>query len=125
MQQAPTSAADDTATADLEANARLFARHLRAGNRSPMTVKSYMEAVRPLDDFLDLRVMLRAVSKIQREDVEAFIEDQMALLKPASAANRSRSLQQYYRWLVDEGELKESPMARMQPPTVPETPPPV
>ncbi len=56
---------------------------------------------------------------------EAFIEDQLARLKPAIAANRYRSLQQFFRWLVDEGELKESPMARMKPPTVPETPPPV
>jgi site-specific recombinase XerD len=125
MQQAPTSAADDTATGDLEANARLFARHLRAGNRSPMTIKSYMEAVRQFDDFLAQRGMPRDISTIRREHVEAFIEDQLARLKPASAANRYRSLQQFYRWLVDEGELKESPMARMRPPTVPETPPPV
>lgn len=125
MQQAPTSAGDVTTAGDLEANARLFARHLRAGNRSPATITSYMAAIRHFDTFLAGAGMPRAVGVIRREHVEAFIEDQLARLKPASAANRYRSLQQFFRWLVDEGELKESPMARMKPPTVPETPPPV
>jgi site-specific recombinase XerD len=125
MPKAPTSGAQSTPTADLEANAALFARHLRAGNRSAMTIKSYLEAIRQLDDFLTDRGMPRDVAALRREHVEAFIEDQLSRLKPASAANRYRSLQQFYRWLVDEGELRESPMARMKPPTVPEAPPPV
>lgn len=58
--------------------------------------------------------MPRAVAAIHREHVEAFVEDQLARLKPASAANRYRSLQQFFRWLVDEGEIKESPMARVR-----------
>jgi site-specific recombinase XerD len=125
MRQAPTSAAQSTTRGDVQANGALFARHLRAGNRSPMTIKSYMEAIRQLDDYLDAHGMPRDVAAIRRDHVEAFIEDQLARLKPASAANRYRSLQQYFKWLVDEGELRESPMARMKPPTVPETPPPV
>jgi site-specific recombinase XerD len=125
MRQAPTSAAQSTTRSDLQANAALFARHLRAGNRSPMTIKSYMEAIRQLDDYLADHGMPTDVATIRREHVESFIEDQLARLKPASAANRYRSLQQLFRWLVDEGELKESPMARMKPPTVPEAPPPV
>ena len=125
MQQAPTSGEQDTASSDLQANARLFARHLRAGNRTPATVTSYMAAIRHLDTFLTARGMPRVVGAMRREHIEAFIEDQLARLKPASAANRYRSLQQFFKWLADEGELKESPMTRMKPPTVPETPPPV
>ena len=45
--------------------------------------------------------------------------------KPATAMNRFHGLQGFFKWLVDEGELRESPMARMKPPMVPETPPPV
>jgi site-specific recombinase XerD len=125
MPKAPTSDRQDTAPADLEANARLFARHLRAGNRSAATITSYMAAIRHLDTFLATQGMPRTVAGIHREHVEAFIEDQLARLKPASAANRYRSVQQFFKWLVDEGELRESPMSRMRPPTVPETPPPV
>ena len=47
----------------------------------------------------------------------------LARYRPATAANRYRSLQQFFRWLVDEGEIPASPMARMHPPHVPEEPP--
>lgn len=123
MQQAPTSAADDSATGDLTANAVSFARHLRAANKAPATITGYMAAITQLEAFLAAAGMPRSVGAIRREHVEAFIEDQLARLKPASAANRYRSLQQLFRWLVDEGEIRESPMVRMKPPAVPETPP--
>ena len=123
MKSAPTSGAESTPASDVPANALSFARHLRAANKSPNTIKAYLDAVGRLDTFLEGRGMPRAVAAIHREHIEAFVEDQLARLKPASAANRYRSLQQFFRWLVDEGEIRESPMARMKPPTIPETPP--
>lgn len=84
-----------------------------------------MEAIRQLDAFLADRGMPRTVAAIHREHVESFIEDQVAQLKPASVANRYRSLQQYFKWLVEEGEIKNNPMAGMDPPTIPEAPSPV
>src|SRR5688500_10514889 len=123
MPSAPTSAAESTPGTDIAANARSFARHLRAGNKAPNTIKAYMDAVDRLDGFLEAHGVPQKVAAIHREHVEAFVEDQLARLKPASAANRYRSLQQFFRWLVDEGEIRESPMARMKPPTIPETPP--
>jgi len=44
---------------------------------------------------------------------------------PATAANWYRSLQHFFRWCVDDGALTESPMARMEPPTIPGAPRPV
>ena len=123
MAQAPSGTRQDTAEADVLPNLASFGRHLRAANKSPMTQKAYSEAVRQFDAFLGDRGMPRAVGSIRREHVESFIEDQLARLRPASAANRYRSLQQFFRWLVDEGELKDSPMAKMRPPAVPEEPP--
>jgi site-specific recombinase XerD len=123
MAQVPAGTREDTARADVLPNLASFGRHLRAGNRSPMTIKAYTEAVRQLDAFRAARGMPRTVAGVRREHVEAFIEDQLARLRPASAANRYRSLQQFFRWLVDEGELRETRMARMHPPTVPEEPP--
>ena len=46
MHEAPTSAADSTAAGDIGANATSFVRDLRAADTSPMTIKSYVEAVR-------------------------------------------------------------------------------
>jgi len=123
--KASTSGAQFTPTADIDANARSFGRHLRAANKAPATIHVYLDAAARLDAFLAAKGMPRAVAAIRREHVEAFIEDQLARLKPASAANRYRSLQQFFRWLVEEGEVRESPMARMKPPAIPETPPPV
>jgi integrase len=49
----------------------------------------------------------------------------LARWKPATAHNRYHALRSFFGWLVGEGEIKESPMARMKPPKVPEAPPPV
>jgi site-specific recombinase XerD len=85
MKSAPTSGGESTAASDIPANAQSFARHLRAANKSPNTIKAYLDAVARLDGFLEGRGMPRAVAAIHREHVEAFVEDQVARLKPASA----------------------------------------
>jgi site-specific recombinase XerD len=62
---------------------------------------------------------------INREDIEAFITDLLDLWKPTTAHNRYRTLGSFFRWLVDEGEIRTSPVDRMKAPRPPETPPPV
>lgn len=62
---------------------------------------------------------------IGREQVEAFIADQPIRWTPSTAATRYRSLQQFFRWLVEDGEIAVSPMATMRPPSVPDVPVPV
>lgn len=108
------------AEGDLAVNRASFGRHLRAGNLSPRTHKTYMEAVDLFARFLTDKGMPLEVAKIKREHVEAFITDLLERWRPATAANRYRSLQQFFRWLVDEGEIKDSPMEKMRPPQVDE-----
>lgn len=110
---------------DLAALAASFARHLRAANLAPKTIRTYVQSVEALERFLTERGMPTAVSALTREHVETWIEDILARWKPATASVRYRSAQQFFRFLVDEGEITESPMARMRPPKIPETPPPV
>lgn len=109
--------------ASYEACGDSFRRSLLAQNRAPKTVKSYMEAFRLLGDYLVTQGMPTEVEHLTREHVESFIGHQVANWKPSTAANRYRSLQQFFRWCVDEGEITSSPMARMRPPKVPEEPP--
>ena len=45
--------------------------------------------------------------------------------RPSTVNNRYRGLQQWFRWLVDEGEIEYSPFANLKPPQVPESPVPV
>jgi site-specific recombinase XerD len=115
----------DTSVGDLEALAASFRRHLRASNLSPRTVTTYTEACDGLRRFLIAQGMPTQVVSIRREHVETYVEELLARWKPATANNRYRALQQFFRFLVDEGEITESPMARMRPPKVPESAPPV
>lgn len=112
-----------TAAGDLAANAASWTRHLRASNLSPATLKTYTEAVATFGRYLADQGMPTDVAAITREHVEAFISDQLARWRPATAANRYRGLQRFFGWLVEEGELRASPMERMRPPHVPEDPP--
>jgi site-specific recombinase XerD len=49
----------------------------------------------------------------------------LARWKPATAANRYRSLKAFYAWLEDEGEITADPTAKMKPPAIPEQPIPI
>lgn len=53
------------------------------------------------------------------------MEDQLANWKPATAANRYSGIRPFFTWLVDEGEVRESPMARMRKSKLPEFAPPI
>lgn len=112
-------------SATLLALAPSFRRSLEAANKSPKTVKSYMDAVRLLADYLAGVGMPLAVAHVKREHVESFILDLLVRHKPATASNRFRALQQFFKWAIDEGEAKSSPMDRMKPPAVPVEAPPV
>jgi hypothetical protein len=103
--------------------ARSFERHLWAENKSDRTIETYLEAVRLLEAFLAaLGVRL---AEADRAHIEEFLADLLARWKPATAANRYRSLKVFYAWLEDEGEIAADPMAKMKPPARPEQPVPV
>lgn len=113
------------AQGDILANVESFARHLRAENLSPRTIETYLESARQLAEFLAKQGMPQDVGNVRREHVESFIAYLLERWKPATANNRFRGLQSFFKWLEEEGEVKESPMAKMKPPRVPENPPPV
>jgi site-specific recombinase XerD len=100
-------------------------RHLRAKNRSPATIGSYLIVGRAFADYLTQHGMPTDAGVIAREHVEAYLVDLMERLSPATAAKHYRSLQQLFRWLVEDGEIPRSPIERMSPPAVPEQPVPV
>src|SRR3712207_6445606 len=57
---------------------------------------------------------------ITREPLEALLAELADRVSPATVAKHYRSLQQLFRWLVEDGEIGHSPMERMRPPAVPE-----
>jgi site-specific recombinase XerD len=88
-------------------------------------VTSYTAAANQFQAFLIETGMPAAVESIRREHVEAFIEHVLDRYKPATAANRYRSLQQLFKWLAEEGEITTNPMANTRPPKVAEQPVPI
>jgi site-specific recombinase XerD len=123
---APVHERNVSAGSDILANAQSFRRHLRAENRAPTTLITYTKAIDQLGAFLVAQGMPGRVSGLRREHIESFlISLQERGLKPATVSQRFRSLQQFFKWLREEGEIVESPMIHMRPPSIPETPPPV
>jgi len=125
MVTTPTSAVHSTATDELAALAASWRRSLAARRASPRTIATYTTAVGQLADYLAAAGMPTRVGNVRREHVEAWITDLLARRAPATANNRWRGAQAFFGWCVEEGEVRESPMARMKPPTLPEAPPPV
>lgn len=97
-----------------------FERSLRAQRKSPRTVDCYGQAARQLVAFLQASGMPTIAANVTREHIEMFIESLIERFKPATANNRYRALQAWWKWLSEEGEVTSNPMARMKPPKVPE-----
>lgn len=114
-----------TRTGDITRLIDDFTGHLRAKNRSAGTITSYRIACRHLVEFLTAAGMPTTVAAITREHLEAWLASELQRVAAATVAKQYRSVQQFFRWLVEDGEIPASPMARMTPPHVPEQPVPV
>jgi site-specific recombinase XerD len=123
--QASTRAADHTAPDALGALLTSWRRSLAARRASPATIDTYSTAVGQLADYLAAHGMPDRAVNVRREHIEAFVTDLLEHKAPATAHNRYRGCQAFFNWLVEEGEIRTSPMERMKPPTLPEAPPPV
>lgn len=108
---------------DMGLLAKSFRRSLEAANRSPATIRVYSISVAQLAEFLHASGMPLVVANITREHVETWLGDILRRRSPATASTYYRGLKAFFDWLVEDGELKTSPMARVKPPHVPERPP--
>jgi site-specific recombinase XerD len=125
METSPAGLVHDKAPDALAALATSWRRSLAARRVSPATIGTYSTSVEQLSAFLHDRGMPETVGAIRREHVEAFILDVLERRAPATAHNRFRGCQAFFRWCLDEGEVRVSPMERMKPPKLPEAPVPV
>jgi site-specific recombinase XerD len=109
-------------TDELRSFFRGFTISLRARNKSPRTVESYLLAADQLVTFLEEHGHPTTLGDIRRRHVEEFIAVTLETRAPATAAHRYASLQQFFRWAVDEGEIDVSPMQGMTKPKIPDRP---
>jgi site-specific recombinase XerD len=115
----------DLAVNDIAELRRGFNVSLRSRNRAPGTIKSYLQALDLYREFSIASGFPTEVDRINRDHVETFVSDQLERWTPKTAAIRYGGLRQFFKWCVEEGEIAETPMARMGPPSVPEVPVPV
>lgn len=125
MKTSPPSGAEISTADTLTALLPSWRRSLAARRISPRTIATYTISVAQLADYLAANGMPTAVSRIRREHVEAFLEDLLTRKAPATAHNRFRGIQAFFRWCLEEGEVRETPMVHMKPPRLPEAPAPV
>src|SRR3954451_13111249 len=106
MAVARTRAATRAAAPDLTVLTKSFERSLYAANRSPATIRIYRISLEQFAAFLESRGMPIVTADITREHVEEFLTDILRRSKPATAETRYGGLRQFFKWAVEEGEIK-------------------
>lgn len=99
----------------MDALVRDFALKLAAEGKKPKTVKIYTDAAVRLQNASGLTDW----ATVGKSDVRAHIASLLASRSPAYASNQYRALQQFFKFLEAEEEIR-NPMNGMKPPTVPE-----
>jgi site-specific recombinase XerC len=90
--------------------------HLRARNISPATIDSYVRVGSAFFSFLVTNGMPQRARDVTRDHVETYLaamferkpHNREGTVRPATVAKHYRSLQQLFRWLVDDGEIERS-----------------
>jgi site-specific recombinase XerD len=77
---------------------RSFRRTPEAENKSLRTIEAYTDAVRLLATYCQAHGHPLLASELERKYIQAFIADQLARWKPATAHNRYRGLHAYFKW---------------------------
>jgi integrase/recombinase XerC len=96
---------------------------MEARNLAPKTIRIYRDAAQKFVAHLSQLGTDSDPLKWQRGDVEGYLAAMLARGCSSSYANQHyRALQQWFKWMLEEDEILESPMARMRPPIIPEHP---
>jgi site-specific recombinase XerD len=112
-------------TAAIDALLPSWELSLAAQNKAPSTLACYGIDARAFVDWLVANGRDLSVTGITKHDVEGHLADRAKRCKAATVARSYRSLQQFWRWAAEEGEVTASPMAGMRPPAVPVQPVPI
>jgi site-specific recombinase XerD len=101
-----------------------FESALRARNRSPRTIRSYVDTAAAFAEFCESEFELTSLDQVSADHVNCYIADQLAHWTPSTAATRFRCLQQFFRYIEETAGLP-SPMVGLKPPKVSDAPVPV
>ncbi|MFD0575168.1 tyrosine-type recombinase/integrase [Dactylosporangium darangshiense] len=102
-------------------------RSLRSGNYPPTTRYNYLLGVAQLGRYLadeasqlDAGEAASTPTAVTRRHIEAFQAWMVQTRSAATALNKHKALQQFFKWLaLDEEEIAQSPMLRVRQPKTP------
>jgi site-specific recombinase XerD len=94
---------------------------LRGDGKSPRTIEGYADSVRLLASFLQEGGFPSLTAATAEHVREWFNALRRRGNKPATVNTRYRGVSAFYKWLRAEGEVRENPLERIEPPHVPET----
>jgi site-specific recombinase XerD len=100
-----------------------FLDHQRARRRSERTRDLYRQAVTRLGRWLGDEGHPTDVAEVTPKLMRGYLTYLDTQVAPGTVALHYRHLRAFWNWLAAEGEIDESPMARIGPPEVPDTPP--
>ncbi len=109
---------------DLDLNIAAFRRHLDATDHARKTIRLYTDAATDLTKFLRAQGMPTTIRNVRREHVESYLiglRDRG--LQPSTRNQTFRCLQAWWKYLITEDEVKDSPLRNIARPKIPETPP--
>lgn len=98
-----------------------FERHLKAERKDPDTVAHYVGATRQFIHFCKDENLPEILS-VSREHVELWMERLHETYRPHTVRNRYIGLRIFFKWLIDDDEIEKSPMERIKPPSLEESP---
>ncbi|MHB1295302.1 MAG: tyrosine-type recombinase/integrase [Anaerolineae bacterium] len=111
-------APDQTLSSDLSPSLDAFLLSREAMRVSPKTLEHYHYTAGGFVGWLAAR-HIRGVRQITPTHIRAYLVDlQHRGLKDTTQHAHSRGIKTFLRWLVDEGDLERSPMARVRMPRV-------
>jgi len=124
-QNAPQATTPSLASPDDLASLRpSWIRSLKAANLAPRTIVAYTGSLDSLHASLAANGRPTDITLLKREHLEGWLVEMLASGASAStAAHRYRGVQQLFKWALDEGLIKATPMAGMRPPKTPVQPP--
>lgn len=97
-----------------------FRRGLRAANKSPATQRHYLGSTQMFVDFCRAN-NLPSLENITREHIELWLIPLYERYAVASVRTFFVGLQQFYKWMREEGEIGYDPFARIKRPVLEET----
>jgi site-specific recombinase XerD len=94
---------------------------LRAGGKSPKTIRSYTDSVRKLSAYLVASGLTDDVESTGPAEIRAFLVSEIERTSATSAQVHYRNLSVYFGWLIKEGERKAAnPVTPEDKPKAPE-----